>query len=451
MGSDDQYENKAATDAELAVIGLALLGGKDNPALTAILELTPEDFYLPNTRIIATAIMDMSRRGLPVDSITLSAELDKTGTLRRVGGSSKLADLLMSAPPGMNAAYYADMIRNDAIRRYRHDAATRLAAMTVSPASVEDLDEIEAVHAADLAGCPKPLAYAGEDDLTAHLARSIRYRVDREDDWVIPGLIARLDRVMVTGQEGLAKSTLLRQVGAATAAGLNPWNGARVTDGKRVLILDCENTDQQITNGVRMIGARVERRLYDRDWDRRLVVYSRGEGINLLGRDVPWLRRLVARARPDLFILGPFYKIMRGDPNKDSDVLEVLSVLDDIRIQQNCGVIIEAHSPLAQGGNERPVRPFGSSVQLRWPEIGFGIRPDERPEVQEDRLISDSRHGRATYMQCVSWRGQREARDWPTAIRYGEPTQLPWVPTADTWKPSVDLGYSEQPALGEVS
>ncbi len=444
MSEPNSFINPAAVNAEAGIIGAALNGSK------VIASLAPDDFYDPRHEMIATAILGMLRRDVPVDPLTVAAELDKVGLLRRAGGALALSQLAGDAPVGPSAPYYAEIVRNDRIRRYRHDCAVRLAEMTNTPAAVEDLPEIEARHLADLAGCPPPLDGGDLWDPQRYSARTIRYRLDKPDDWLTPGLIARLDRVMVTGVEGVSKSTVLRQVGGCVAAGLNPWNGARVADGHRTLILDCENTDRQITNGTRWLGARIEHRMYTRGWDERLHIVDRSEGINLLGRDVPFLRKLVESFRPDLLILGPMYKLMRGDPNKDSDVLEVLSVLDEIRVKHDLALIIEAHSPLAQGGNERPVRPFGSSVQLRWPEIGFGLRPDVRPEVQEDRTESDMRHGRISYMELAPWRGQRERRDWPSHIRYGDTNQLPWVPTAESWRPSVDAEYTEQPELGEA-
>jgi RecA-family ATPase len=41
---------------------------------------------------------------------------------------------------------------------------------------------------------------------------------------VIPGLLERRDRLMLTGEEGLGKSYLLRQIAVMAAAGLDPFD-----------------------------------------------------------------------------------------------------------------------------------------------------------------------------------------------------------------------------------
>jgi hypothetical protein len=50
---------------------------------------------------------------------------------------------------------------------------------------------------------------------------------DDPEDWVIPGLLAREDRLILTGAEGLGKMMLLRQIAVCAAAGLDPFTTSR--------------------------------------------------------------------------------------------------------------------------------------------------------------------------------------------------------------------------------
>lgn len=281
-------------------------------------------------------------------------------------------------------------------------------------------------------------------------AKTIRNSPEKPEDWLIPGLLSRDDRVMVTGVEGFGKSSFVMQVGACAAAGLNPFNAKRVSDGIRVLSIDCENPEKRVRSGVRFMASRVERFRPAVGWDERWSIHRFPAGINLLAaRDLTMLLEIAEGHKPDLILIGPIYKLMRGgDPNKDGDMQQIQAALDELRVKHHAAMLIEAHSGLGQGGTERPIRPRGSSVQLGWPEIGFGIRPDPRPEVMEDRqFMAPLFNNRETHMECVAWRGQREDRDWPTHIKYGLSDQLPWVPTDERWRPSVDLDYEIQPRL----
>jgi Mrp family chromosome partitioning ATPase len=60
----------------------------------------------------------------------------------------------------------------------------------------------------------------------------------------MPGLIERGDRIMITGYEGWAKSTFLRQLAVALALRLHPFTGEQHR-AVRVLFIDCENRDRQ--------------------------------------------------------------------------------------------------------------------------------------------------------------------------------------------------------------
>ena len=132
--------------------------------------------------------------------------------------------------------------------------------MAACPISVPQLnctrtDEVVQLALRELKDLPNELIDDDADRLHQRQASVIRYLVEPSDEWVIPGLLARLDRVMITGWEGLAKSTLLRQVAYCAAAGINPFNGARVSDGVRVLMVDAENSSRQSARALRWIAA----------------------------------------------------------------------------------------------------------------------------------------------------------------------------------------------------
>jgi RecA-family ATPase len=60
------------------------------------------------------------------------------------------------------------------------------------------------------------------------------------EDWVIPELLDRNDRLVITGTEGAGKSIWMRQMAVCAAAGLHPFLGTNC-DPKTVLFVDAEN------------------------------------------------------------------------------------------------------------------------------------------------------------------------------------------------------------------
>lgn len=50
-------------------------------------------------------------------------------------------------------------------------------------------------------------------------------------DWLIPDILERGDRVILTGGEGAGKSTLLRQIGVQCASGIHPFTHATIKPG----------------------------------------------------------------------------------------------------------------------------------------------------------------------------------------------------------------------------
>src|ERR1700744_4930519 len=91
--------------AEQSVLGGMLLS-KD--AIADVLEkLRPGDFYRPGHPSGDDAVVDLYGRGEPADAVTVAAELDRRGMLRRVGGAPYLHTLISMVAAPANAGHYA--------------------------------------------------------------------------------------------------------------------------------------------------------------------------------------------------------------------------------------------------------------------------------------------------------------------------------------------------------
>lgn len=417
-------------DLEAAVIGAAILARGEFARPFLALDLA--DFDNPRHQTIASAIRGLMTRGLPVGYDSVYAALSDANQLRAAGGGAYLAKLTERAEPAM-LGHSADRLREIARVRAAALLGEDLAQFAEGDDAAAHIGERLFRHQQQLEQIPNPLGI--DDDDTADTLDSILREPDRPEEWLIPGLLSRQERVVVVAAEGGGKTTLLRQIAVCAAGGLHPWTGQRVADGMQVLFIDPENSRDQSRRTYRWVSAGISNkyRLIAPGWAKRITHKTRNEGVDLPGRDAAWFLDVAHRAQPDLLILGSAYKLMAGDPQRDRDVLDLFAVIDQVRVQHNCAVLIETHAP--HGGAEiRNMRPYGSSVWRRWPEVGLGYQRDQHDDVPEQFT-------RPRNLECVEWRGSRENRDWPGRIMWG-PTGLglPWEPF-EAYEPSVDAGY----------
>jgi len=232
-------------------------------------------------------------------------------------------------------------------------------------------------------------------------------------DWIIPDLLERHERFVLTGAEGGGKSWWMRQVMITAAAGLNPFYPHLEYTPVKVLAIDAENTELQwqrstkyLTNLVQAKGGRDPR---------DHVIVQAGYRLDFTQQaHIDHVHQLMDLHKPDIVFLGPLYKLVPKEITNDDDAAPLLAALDGIR-ERGVALLMEAHAGKSkEQGGERNLAPRGSSALLGWPEFGYGLRP----------LTNDP--GMAT---MVGWRGDREQRPWPKMIRRGEAGEYPWVPT----------------------
>jgi len=240
-------------------------------------------------------------------------------------------------------------------------------------------------------------------------------------DWLVEGLIERRDRFILTGFEGLGKTMALRQLAACFAVGLHPFKFTDI-DPLRVLWIDAENTERQNRRkfrGIFQSATRARHPLARGQFHLELVP----DGKDLPaedGQDAAWLTERVTAHRPDVVFIGPLYNLHLDSPNDERVIRRLVAAINTARNKVDCAMFLEAHAGHGNADSKsRSVRPTGSSLYLRWPEFGYGLRPvvgkDGEPVEGE--------------VQLVPWRGARDERDWPRRLRRSD--EWPWVPVED--------------------
>lgn len=139
-GPGDARQPPQDLSAEQSVLGGMLLS-KDAIA-DVLAKLGPDDFYRPNHQSIYHAILDLYGKGEPADAVTVAAELDRRGILRRVGGGPYLHTLIEMVPTAANAGYYAQIVAEKALLRRLVEAGTRVVQYGYAGAEGSDVAEV---------------------------------------------------------------------------------------------------------------------------------------------------------------------------------------------------------------------------------------------------------------------------------------------------------------------
>lgn len=386
--------------AEQAVLGAMLLSAAAAESCRAA--LSPDDFYRPAHGLIFRHVTAMMRAGDPVDAVTLRDRLELAGDLAACGNALYLHTLISRVPAVANADHYTRIVRDRAVRRRLRMAGRRILQWSEGGEDAHGLTErsireVEAVRESGLG-----------DGITVKTVTEFMDVLEGADeyDWVVPGLLERGDRLMLTGHEGAGKSTFMRQLAVMIGAGLHPLSHEPI-EPKRVMVIDGQDSERQIRRQIGPLLAQAGLQGYPVS-EANLWIEARGRMDLALDRDASWLIRQVAAIRPDIVMLGPLCNLAPRALNSDDDAAPVIAVIDMIRARDAC-VVLEAHAGHALStGGRRDMRPRGSSAFLGWPEFGYGMRWSEDPMAKKARTVD-----------MVSWRGDRDERDWPEMLTQG--------------------------------
>jgi hypothetical protein len=166
-----------------------------------------------------------------------------------------------------------------------------------------------------------------------------------------------------------------------------------------VLIVDCENSLQQVKRKARPVVDFAQRHGTGNAGQVNLMAVGR---IDILrDKDLAMIHREIDVIRPDIIVIGPIYAMSPKALMTDDDAVPVLAALDTMR-EHGAALLMEAHAGHAAGPDGRNFRPRGSAALMGWPEFGYGLKPVDSGK----------------YAELVPWRGDRDARKWPTSLRH---------------------------------
>jgi len=374
--------------------------------------LAEDEWHRPIHRDLWLVLRKLDAAGVPINPGTVNAEAVKLGR----GHSEVVLELGTGPYPhdAQSMRYHCDLIT---------DAYTKRALRATL---------VSAVGHCDQPVTPEPVAHAEDVITKLRVLQRIQTTVTTEIDvldlvrrrtsteFVIPGLLARKNRIILTAPEGYGKSTLLRQIACCAASGLHPFRAEGIPP-VRVLVIDAENPEEINEDEYSKLIGTLDQ-IGHCPAPGMLTIEELGPTNLLDARQAAVRYTQIERLRPDLILIGPIYQLHEENPNDEGPARKLSAVLDRMRAISGAAIVTEAHTPHSDGPHGNLLRPFGASLWKRWPEFGYCLHPvpaDGRETPEERHIRTEMRESLFT-----PWRGPRAKREWPRRLSAGR--RLPW-------------------------
>jgi replicative DNA helicase len=132
-----------AVDLEEAVLGAIML---EKDALTSVIDiLKPDVFYKDQHKTIFKAIINLFSRSEPVDILTVTSELKKTGGLELAGGAYYITQLTNRVASSANVEYHAHII----IQKYIQRELIRISSEIIKDSFEDTMDVFDMLDKAE--------------------------------------------------------------------------------------------------------------------------------------------------------------------------------------------------------------------------------------------------------------------------------------------------------------
>lgn len=360
-------------EAERSVLGAMLIDREAVIRVAAM--LVAEDFYAERHQIIFTAMLGLFNRGEPIDLITVSEALRKSGHLEQAGGLTYLSELERLVPTTANVEAYALIVEQKAVLR-RLQSACR--SIIDSAYEAENLDEVlNQAEQAIFAVTQKRITRGYEHIRDALYAAydHIEFLYNQKGGTTgIPSGFRDLDGMTSGWQPSDLIIVAARPSVGKTAFTLNLARNAAVLARKTVAFFSLEMSKEQIAIRLLSMESAVDGhrlrtgQLLDDDWHRLSTGLSRLADANIYIDDTPNMPLMEMRARArriqaehglDLIVID-YLQLMtlsgggggkRSGENRAQEVAEISRSLKALARELKCPVI--ALSQLSRSVEQR--------------------------------------------------------------------------------------------------
>lgn len=334
-------------EAEQAVLG-AILISKDTSMAIDEINLKIDDFYRPSHKIIYKAMLMLFKANKPIDNLTVIEYLNKTNELEKAGGIACITNLVNCVPSANNIKYYADMVKDTAIRRKYIQASEQIKDIAFTAETIDSaISEAEKL----IFDISKEYIYKGDiiepTDLMIECMQEIEYQYEHNQNGVsgidtgytdlnkITGGFQNSDFIIIGARPAMGKTALALSMASKITKKNIPvavfsLEMSKAQLGKRLISgTSCVNS-QKISTG----------RLEDSEWQRiikasdilskRPLYIEDSAEINIL--QLRSKARQLKRQKGIKLIIIDYLQLLASERKRDNKVQEVSDISRQLKI-----------------------------------------------------------------------------------------------------------------------
>ncbi|UCE32134.1 MAG: replicative DNA helicase [Burkholderiales bacterium] len=367
-------------EAEQAVLGGLLI---DQSAWDRIGDqVSADDFYRYDHRLIFEQISRLSEGGRPADVITVHEALRNSGNDEEAGGFAYLNVLAHETPSAANIRRYAEIVRNRAILRRLIAVSDEIATTALDPQGRDTREILDAAESRIFRISEEGArGQVGFQDIQQLLTRVVErvdelYNRDNPSDVTgVPTGFSDLDRMTSGLQPGDLVVVAGRPSMGKTALSLNIAEHVAIECGLPVAVFSMEMGATQLAMRMLCSVGRIDQqrlrtgRLHDDDWPRMTHGMQKmhdahihiDESAALSALEVRARARRLARQYSRLgLIVVDYLQLMSSNAvgeNRATEISEISRSLKALAKELDCPVVAlsQLNRSLEQRPNKRPV------------------------------------------------------------------------------------------------
>jgi len=364
--------------AEQSVLGGVML---DNYSWDQVADkLIEKDFYRREHQLIFSAILGLQEKNQPYDVITLSEELERHQKLKEAGGLAYLGSLAKDTPSAANITAYADIVRENSIKRQLIRVGTEIADSAFRTEGRDCADLLDNAEAKVFEIAEQGAhAGAGFEPIKSLLTKAVdRIETLFESNEPITGLstgftdydrmtsgLQPADLIIVAGRPSMGKTTLA----------MNMAENVAINSGKPVAVFSMEMPGESLAMRMMSSLGRIDQSrvrngsLEDDEWPRLTSAVSILAEARLFIDDSPALSPTEVRARArrllreqgelGLIVIDYLQLMQAGasSENRTNEISMISRSLKALAKELNVPVIAlsQLNRSLEQRTNKRPI------------------------------------------------------------------------------------------------